>query len=34
LIAPYCGDGMVDAEHGEDCDGQGSCNACRWTVPE
>jgi hypothetical protein len=26
---------MVDAEHGEDCDDQGSCSPeCYWTVPE
>ncbi len=31
--APRCGDGRIQPEHGEECDGAAGCtNACRWVV--
>ncbi len=34
-LGPYCGDGRVDDDHGEDCDGSVGCtNSCDWVIPE
>jgi hypothetical protein len=33
MIAPYCGDGIVEHSFGEDCDGGGSCTSdCHFMI--
>jgi len=34
LAAPFCGDGRVQSNFGEDCEGNDLCSDCQSTVPK